>query len=124
MSGALEMILTIVVPGGLAILLALLVLRRGRPWLGFVAGLGVILAVQAVVQVRTRMEVMACAERACRLIADPAACQAVSFGCYEWTGLAALFYLIAAGVDVVLLAAACAIASAVLRRRRASAASG
>jgi hypothetical protein len=122
-SGALEMILAIVVPGGLAILLALLLLRRGRAWLGLVVGLAVILAVQAVVQVRLWREVQTCVERACRLIPDPAACQAVSFGCHEWTGLAALFYLIAAGIDLVALAVACAIAMALRHRRRGSAAS-
>jgi hypothetical protein len=122
-SGALGMILAIVVPGGLAILLALLLLRRGRAWLGFVVGLAVILAVQAVEQVRLWREVENCVERACRLISDPAACQAASFGCHEWTGLAALFYLVAAGIDVVALVVVFAIAAALRHRRRGSAAS-
>ena len=118
------MILTVTVPGVLALLLAVVLLRRMRPWLAFGAGLGVILVAQIVLQVRLRLEVEACVERACRLITDAAACQAAAFGCHEWTGLAALAHLIGAAIDVVLLAAGCAIAAALLRRRRAAKAPG
>jgi hypothetical protein len=123
MSGGREMLLTVVVPGGLAVLLALLLVRRERAWLGFFVGTGVILAAQIILQVRLRGQVQACVERACRPITDPAACQAASFGCHEWTGLAALFYLIAAAIDLVLVGVACVIAALILRKRRVSAAS-
>jgi len=120
-SGPLGMLAMIAIPGALALLVALVLLRRGRPWLGLIAGLGLILAVQVFLQVRLRWDVEACVGRACQLITDPAACQAASFGCHEWTGLAALFYLVAAAIDVVLLGAGCVIAAFILRKRRASA---
>ena len=124
MSGPLRMGTTIAVPGALALLVALVLLRRGRPWLGFLAGIGVVLAAQVLLQVRLRWEVEACVGRACRLIADSAACQAASFGCHEWTGLAALFYLIAAVIDIVLLGIGCGVAAIILRKRRVSVTSG
>jgi hypothetical protein len=81
------------------------------------AGFGVIAGAQAFLQVRLQLEVQACLERACRLIDDPAACHAVSFGCQEWTGLAALAYLIAGVLDSIILLAALGAAWLVARTR-------
>lgn len=117
MSGPLSAVLMVVVPGALALTAAFILWRRGRRWLGAMAGFGLIAGAQAFLQVRLQLEVQACLERACRLIADPAACDAARFGCREWTGLAALAYLIAGVLDALILLAALGAAWLVARRR-------
>ncbi len=81
------------------------------------AGFGLIAGAQAFLQLRLQLEVQACLERACRLIADPGACNAATFGCREWTGLEALAYLIAGVLDTLILLAALGAAWLVARRR-------
>jgi hypothetical protein len=117
MSGSLSAILAIVIPGALSLVVAFLLLRRGRPWLGAIAGTGVIVAAQVMMQVRLYLDIQACIERACRFMENQAACDAASFGCSEWTGLASLAFLIAGVLDLVLLVVAYAIARIAARRQ-------
>jgi hypothetical protein len=117
MSGPLSAVLMVVIPGALALTSAFILWRRGRRWLGTMAGFGLIAGAQGFLQVRLQLEVQACFERACRLIADPAACDAATFGCREWTGLTVLAYLIAGALDALILLAALAAAWLAARRR-------
>lgn len=124
MYGPVWMVLVVVVPAASALLVAFALHRRGHAWLGLAAGVGVILAVQVLLQWRLQAEVNACVARACAPFDDEMACAAASFGCHEWTGLAALAYLVAAGLDLILLAAALAAAYLLARRRRTGTNSG
>jgi len=117
MSGPLSAILAIVIPGALSLTLAFLLLRRGHPWWSVIAGIGVIVAAQAFLQGRLQVDIRACMERACRFIDDPAACEAATFGCNEWTGLASLAYLVAGVLDVLLFLVGYAVARFMARKR-------
>jgi hypothetical protein len=107
----------VVIPGALALTAAFTLWRRGRRWLGAMAGFGLIAGAQAFLQVRLQLEVQACYDRACRLIANPGACNAATFGCREWTGLTALTYLVAGVLDALILVAVLGAAWLVARRR-------
>jgi predicted Na+-dependent transporter len=117
MSGPLTAILAIVIPGTVSLTVAFFLLRRGHVGWSVMAGIGVIVAAQAFLQGRLQVDIQACVERACRFIDDPAACEAATFGCSEWTGLASLAYLIAGVLDVLLLLVAYAVARFMARKR-------
>lgn len=100
-------------------------ISRGRAWQGLLLGLAPIAIMEIMLWLSLRPRVEACIEAACAAAGLGAGCQVDTFACTEWTGLAALFFLIAGMVDLLIYLTAAAIMVLVFsRRRRASADSG
>ncbi len=114
----------------LAALLASLVLAgvfisRKRAWQGILLGLAPIALMEVLLWMSLRPRVESCIEAACAAAGLGPGCQIDTFACTEWTGFAALFFLIAGMLDLLIyLAAAAVMVLASSRRRRVSDGSG
>lgn len=113
----------------LAALLASLALAgvfisRKRAWQGLLLGLAPIAIMEIMLWLSLRPRVESCIEAACAAAGLAPGCQVDTFACTEWTGLAALFFLIAGMVDLLIYLAAAAIMVLAFSRRRKGSADG
>ena len=100
-----------------SIVVAGLLFSRGRIWQGFALGLLPIAAMELLLWMSLRPKVSSCINSACAAAGLGPGCEIDTFACTEWTGIAALLFIVIGLVDTVVFLGTAALMALAFSRR-------
>ena len=100
-----------------SLLLAGLLFSRGRIWQGLSLGLLPIAAMELLLWMSLRPKVSSCINSACAAAGLGPGCEIDTFACTEWTGIAALLFIVIGLVDTVVFLGTAALMALAFSRR-------